>query len=628
MEISQTGIRMINCRRLNIGRIIAGCLLVAMLASCSTSLKNDPANWIASGGNAGETKYSSLDLINKSNVNKLQVAWVYHSGNQTGNAQCNPLIIDGQMYITTPAQELVAVDAANGKELWRFNPARNGQGFGGQNRGIAYWKSGEVERILYTSGSFLNAVDIKTGHAVTTFGDSGRVSLNDSLVRPAVEMNLMSPAPPVIFKELVIIGGTSWTAPSNVSAFNIRTGKRAWIFNTIPQPGEYGYDTWGNKDFWKNGIGVNVWGGLCVDEKNGMVYFATGQPKDDFYRPNNKGAQLYGNSVVALEAATGKRVWHYQVVHHDIWDLDLPCAPVLVNLKQEGRDVPGLMQLSKTGNIFLFNRLTGEMLSKVEEKPVPASTLPREYTYATQPQVTWPEPFSRQVITEDGLTDLTPEDHAAAKAIFDEANKGWFLPPSEKSTLYYGIHGGAEWGGGAYDEKENTLIVNANELAWNITLKNIVKDTAKAPEYRALGYFKFLDKNGYPATKPPWGTLNAVDLTTGKLKWKVPLGEYDTLTKQGIPITGTENFGGSIVTAGGLIFIGATRDLKFRAFDKDNGSILWETTLPFGGFTTPSTYAVKGKQFVLIPATGGGKLGTQPGDAYVAFALPDQSASK
>lgn len=609
--------------------LLAAGICVLIITGCSTpGPKDDPANWAVAGGNAGETKYSRLDQINKTNVAGLQVAWTYNSGNKTGNAQCNPLIIEGRMYITTPAQELIAIDAANGKEIWRFNPARKGEGFGGQNRGIAYWKSGEAERILYTSGSFLNAVDIKTGKPATAFGDSGRVSMNDSLVKPAAEMNLMSPAAPVIFNNLVIIGGTSWTAPSNVSAFDINTGKRAWIFNTIPHPGEYGYDTWGNKDFWKKGVGVNVWGGLCVDEKNGMVYFATGQPKDDFYRANNKGAQLYGNSVVALDAASGKRAWHYQVVHHDIWDLDLPCAPVLVNLQQEGKTVPGLMQLSKTGNIFLFNRITGALLSKAEERAVPASTLPGEYSYATQPYVTWPEPFSRQLISEADLTNLTPEDHAAAKKVFDEAQKGWFLPPSEKSTLYYGIHGGAEWGGGAYDEKENVLIVNANELAWNITLKNIYTDTTKAPEYRALGFFKFLDKNGYPATTPPWGTLNAVDLTTGKIKWKVPLGEYDTLTKQGIPVTGTENFGGSIVTAGGLVFIGATRDEKFRAFDKDNGKILWETKLPYGGFTTPATYAIKGKQYIIIPATGGGKLGTKTGDAYVAYALPNQPSSK
>lgn len=600
--------------------------IAGLYTGCSSpGSGHNPDNWDFAGGNEGQTKYSHLEQINKENVSKLEVAWTYHSGNMAGNVQCNPLIVDGKMYVTTPAQELIAVDAANGKELWRFNPARKGEIFGSLNRGIAYWRSGKKERILFTSGGYLNSIDLKDGRPAISFGDSGRVSLNEGLVRPANEMNITAPAAPVVYKNYVIVGGMSGTAPANVSGFDINTGKRVWVFNTIPQPGEYGYDSWGNKDFWKNGAGVNIWGGLCVDEKNGMVFFATGQPKDDFYRANNKGAQLYGNSVVGLNAETGKRVWHYQVVHHDVWDLDLPCAPVLVNLEQDGKEVPGLMQLSKTGNIFLFNRLTGEILSKVEERPVPASPIRGEYTYATQPYVSWPESFSRQVLTENDLTDLTPEAHAAAKKLFDSSGTGWFLPPSEKSTLYYGIHGGAEWGGGSYDEKENVLIINANELAWYITLKNIYKnDTTKSPEYRATGYIKFLDKNGYPAIKPPWGTLNAVDLTTGKIKWKVPLGEYAELSKKGIPVTGTENFGGSIVTAGGLVFIGATRDQKIRAFDKDNGKVLWEAQLPYGGFATPSTYATGGRQYVVIAATGGGKLGTTTGDAYVAYALPDQ----
>ncbi|MBN8860138.1 MAG: PQQ-binding-like beta-propeller repeat protein [Sphingobacteriales bacterium] len=678
-----------------------------MIKSC-TAPEPKNINWDAAGGNAGQTKYSALAQINKGNIHQLKIAWIYHSGNAAGNIQCNPLVIDGVMYVTTPEQHLVAVDAVNGKEKWRFRPERKGEKFSNVNRGLAYYGSGGQQIVFYGSGNYLNAVDIRTGKPVTRFGDSGRINLSEGYSRPAEQMGMQALAAPVVYKNIVIVGGTSWSAGAVVSGFDIMTGGKKWSFNTIPHPGEYGYDTWGDTSFYRTGAGVNVWGGLCVDTGRGMVFFSTGQPKGDFYRPYNAGDQLYGNCIVALDAATGKRKWHYQIIHRDLWDLDLPCAPVLVDLKQNGKNIPGVMQLSKTGNAFLFNRETGAPLSRIEERSVFPSTLEGEKAAPTQPYVSWPEPYSRQVVTAQDIFGLDTAHYKKARELYEQSDAGWFIPPSTKGLLYYGIHGGSEWGGGAYDALSNTLFVNANEIAWHIKMKDLqegdeakqhpgrsvflkmncsnchgldlkgrdnapaltslekkytdaplkslirngrkgmpaflqltdtelealagyllhaqspaVRTTSTALRYQSLGYNKFVDDQGYPCTTPPWGTLNALDLTSGKIKWKVPLGEYPELTARGIPVTGTENFGGCIVTGGGLVFIAAARDATFRAFDKDSGKVLWEAKLPFGGYAVPATYMVNGKQYVVIPATGGGKLGTPTGDTYVAFSLSD-----
>jgi len=671
--------------------------------------------WQVTGGDPGITHYSTLTNINRTNVAKLEPVWTFNSGSVVHN-QCNPIILDGTMYFTTGYQELISLDAQTGLEKWRFKPnfdRKERPEYMNINRGIAVWGNEDKKRIFFCAGNLLIAIDAKTGKPLERFGEGGKVDMNKGHHLPPEKMGITVSSSPVVVGDLVIIGASSWSATSHVAAYDVKTGERIWKFNTIPHEGEYGHETYGDPDYWKGGAGVNVWGGISVDEENDMIFFGTGQPKGDFYRPFNSGEHLFGNSVVALEATTGKRKWHYQVIHHDLWDMDIPCAPVLAEVTVKGEKVPAAIQITKTGDTFIFNRLTGELLSDVQEVPVKQSVLPGENSYPTQPKVSWPEAFSRQEVTAEQATQLSSEAHKSAIDRINSADLGRYDAPSEKGIIYYGLHGGGEWGGPSYHPEKNWLFINTNQIAWHIVMVNnnknknengqqvhpgrmvymqnscvachganlkgndtqpgldklmesyaspqaiaevITKGRGAMPafsqlndsEIRALtdflyglepgdypelnladekpsfsvkGYDRLLDENGYPATTPPWGALVALDLDSGKIQWKVPLGTYPELLERGLPPTGSENFGGSLVTKGGLLFIGATRDEKFRAFDIDTGEIVWEYQLPFGGYATPSTFEIDGKQYISILATGGGKLGTKEGDAMVTFAL-------
>ena len=611
--------------------LLAASVWPAPTPAAKPSTSNSDHEWRVYGGSASGTKYSPLDQINRSNVGKLKVAWTYHTGDSrpkpATTIECNPLVVHGVMYLTTSQLKLCALEADTGKLLWQFDPF---EGVDedmprGVNRGVAHWEDGNDQRIFFVARARLFAVDAKTGKLIPDFGQGGSVDLKRGLGRDISRLTYDVSTPGIIYKNRIILGslcgeGPEPSAPGHIRAFDVHTGVMAWIFHTLPRPGEFGNDVW-EGDSWHTTGGANDWGGMTLDEKRGWVFVSTGSAAFDFYGGQRLGSNLFANCVIALDAATGKRIWHYQVVHHDLWDRDLPCPAALVTLNIGGKKVDAAVQPTKFGQLFVLDRETGKPLFPMEERPVPPSDIPGEKAWPTQPQVLKPPPYARQAFTEDDITNISPEAHADVLETFKKLRSGTWQPPSLEGTIVFpGFHGGSNWGGGSFDPTTGWFYINSHDEPWIMTL-------VPAPEgsgypYSNTGYNHFVDPEGYAAIKPPWGQLTAFDLNKGEIAWQVVLGEFKALTERGIPPTGTQNIGGSIVTAGGIVFIGSTQDEMFRAFDKTNGKLLWETQLPAGGYATPSTYEVGGKQYVAIAAGGGGKMRTRSGDAYVAFALP------
>jgi quinoprotein glucose dehydrogenase len=588
--------------------------------------------WRYPAGDPGGMRYSVLDQINRSNVRGLRVAWTYHTGDMrerpATTIECTPLAVEGVLYVTTPLLKVCALEAASGRLMWQFDPFEGSEDDKprGVNRGVTYWANGQGSRILFTAGSRLFALNARTGKQIPDFGEKGTVDLTQGLGRDIRGLLYDVTSPGAIYKNLIILGsecdeGPEPSAPGHIRAFDVETGKMAWIFHTIPLPGEFGHDTWeGNS--WKTAGGTNDWGGMSVDVKRGWVFLATGSAAFDFYGGQRLGQNLFANCVVALDAATGKRIWHYQVVHHDLWDRDLPSRPCLATLIHDGRETDIVIQVTKFAQLFVFERETGRPLFPIEERSVPASDVPGEKAWPTQPHPLKPPPYTRQVFTEEEVTNISPEAHAYAMEIFNKARSGnpWAPPSTQGTIIFPGFDGGTNWGGGSFDPQTGMFYVNSHDEPWILTL--VPAKPGSGYPYDHTGYNRFVDQEGYAAIKPPWGQLAAIDLNKGEIAWQVPLGEHKELTARGIPQTGTQNIGGSVVTAGGLVFIGATQDEMFRAFDKANGKVLWEAKLPAGGYASPASYEVNGKQYVIIAAGGGGKPRTKPGDAYVAYALP------
>ena len=621
--------------------LAASSMLQGPLSWAATPGTRREREWRYYGGDAGSNRYSPLDQINRSNAHELRVAWTYHTGDTVPptrrhprtTMECTPIVAEGVMYVTSPLLKTIALEAATGREIWRFDPfastldyTTDAESVRGVNRGVAYWEDGDDKRVLCSSASNLICLDARTGKPKTDFGRKGYIDLTQGLGRDITGLLYDVTSPGVIYKNLIILGsevgeGPDPAGPGHVRAFDVRTGRQEWIFHTIPQPGELGHDTW-EGDSWKNGGGANDWGGLSVDMKRGWVFLATGSAAFDFYGGQRLGQTLFANCVIALEASTGKRIWHYQVVHHDLWDRDLPSLPILCTVNHEGRRVDAVAQVTKFSRVFLLDRETGRPLFPVEERPVPASDVPGEHAWPTQPYPLKPPPYTRMEFTEDQVTDISPRAHAYCLEIYKKVRGGkTFEPPSLQGTIVFpGFDGGTDWGGGSFDPETGLLYLNANSEPWIVTL--VPTDPGTPYPYAITGYNRYVDQEDYPAIKPPWGELVAIDLNQGDFAWRVRLGEYPALKARGIPQTGTYSIGGSVVTKGGLIFIGATKDEMFRAFDKTDGKVLFASPLPAGGYASPATYEVEGNQYVVIAAGGGGKPRTKSGDSYVAFALP------
>jgi quinoprotein glucose dehydrogenase len=624
----------------------AAIAVACLLAFASHAVGQSPqvVDWPRVGNDPGCMRYSKLDQINRENVTRLKPIWTYHTreleGRKGKTIECTPIVIDGVMYLTTGYLRVVAVDGATGKELWQFDPLKDHPfehrpASGGVNRGCAYWSDGKPNgerRIIHgTSDGRLFSLDAKSGQLDPKFADGGIRNLRKELDPKVAALSYGPTSAPAIWKDTIIVGvscdeGPGIAAPGDVRAFDVRTGEQVWRFRTVPGPGEVGSETW-EGDSWKDHGAANAWGGLSIDEDRAWVFAGLGSAAPDFYGGHRRGDNLFANCTIALDARTGKRVWHYQTLHHDLWDHDLPVYPNLVTVTHGGRKVDAVAQVTKTGYVFLFDRETGKPLFDVEEQRVPASDIPGERASPTQPIPVKPPPFSAQFLDETNLTDIGDSNRASVLAQLQTIRSGpAFNPPSLRGTVVIpGFHGGATWSGASFDPTTGWLYVNSNNVVNIITLvESKVADRSRYGPYVTTGYHKFLDHEGYSAIKPPWGQLNAIDLNTGEFAWRVPLGEHVELTARGIPRTGTETFGGSIVTAGGLVFIAGTKDERIHAFDKQTGRLLWEHPLPAGGYATPSTYQVNGRQYVVIAAGGAGKLETKAGDAFVAFGLQEK----
>lgn len=589
--------------------------------------------WEHYGGDAGASRYAPLDQITPSNVKDLEVAWVHNVGDYSRRPQttieCTPIVVDGVMYLLTARLKVQALNAATGEVLWTFDPegGQRSRRSAGQGRGVCYWQSEDrtERRIFSPRRDRLYSIDATTGELDPNFGEGGVLDLKKQLDHDAEELGFNLTSPPVVYKDILMCGGGGGdspypSSPGHIRGFDVRTGERKWIFHTVPRPGEYGHSTW-PEDAWKRVGGTNNWAGMSLDSERGWLFASIGSPAYDYWGGDRHGQNLFGNCVLCLNAETGERNWHYQTVHHDIWDYDLPAQPALVTIQKGGQPVDAVAQVTKQSFVFFLDRETGQPIFPVEERPIPKSDIPGEVLWPTQPFPLKPPPLSRINFTRDQLNDLDPEQLKQWQEMYDNTDAGMIYEPTTfRGTIVHpGFRGGSLWGGCCFDPERNLLIAKSDENSNRITLSHA--EPNEPFEFKLTERVKVRDEDGYPLIKPPWGYMTAIDCDSGDFRWRVVDGEFPELTAKGVPKTGTPSHGGSICTKGGLVFIAARFDRKMRALDSETGETLWEHQLQAGGFATPCTYEVDGKQFVVI-AAGGGKGDSPSGDEYVAYALP------
>ncbi len=616
---------------------LACCLLV--LRGAQAQKASPYTSWSDYGGGPDASQYSALSQINRSNVNELRIAWTYPTGDGR-KYLFNPLVVDGVMYVLAKNNSIVALDAATGKEIWvHENPPGSIT-----TRGINYWESsdGSERRLFFSIDNFLQAMDARTGQSIASFGSNGRVDLREGLGRDPAKIEVQSATPGRVFENLLILGSATNqeydSAPGDIRAYDVRSGALVWTFHTIPHDGEFGYDTW-PKDAWKTVGGANDWGELSLDKDRGIVYVPTASPKYNFYGGDRKGANLFGDCLLALNARTGKRIWHFQMVHHDIWDYDNATAPKLLTVRHHGKRVDIVAEAGKTGFLYVFNRVTGEPLWPIEERPVPRSDMPGEETWPTQPFPVAPPPFARQTFTVKDLSPFIDDPAELArfrKQVRNARNEGLFTPPGLRDTIEMpGNNGGANFGGAAVDPEHGRMFVVSKDFP--AILKLELKGPAPADPSKAhytSGFGFMITSSGLPVIDPPWTTLMAYNLNTGTIQWQIPLGEVPELAVKGFTNTGGYfPKVGPVVTAGGLIFTG-TRDGYVRALDIDTGKVLWKAELDAGLEGIPAVYESKGKEYIVFCAaaetTPHTTIPGHPADdrpvqgAYVAFALPDR----